>query len=38
VQVTVRAMRRLTLAHGILAFFFNAGVLALAVNILATAL
>lgn len=38
VQVVSRAMRRLTLAHGILAFFFNAGVLALAVNILATAL
>jgi len=38
VQVISRPMRRLTLAHGILAFFFNAGVLALAVNILATAL
>lgn len=38
VQVVSRAMRRLTLAHGILSFFFNAGVLALAVNILATAL
>ena len=38
VQVTSRAMRRLTLAHGVLAFFFNAGVLALAVNMLATAL
>jgi uncharacterized membrane protein len=38
VQVTSKPMRRLTLAHGILAFFFNAGVLALAVNILATAL
>jgi uncharacterized membrane protein len=38
VQVTSRAMRRLTLAHGVLSFFFNAGVLALAVNILATAL
>ncbi len=38
VQVTSRAMRRLTLAHGVVSFFFNAGVLALAVNILATAL
>jgi uncharacterized membrane protein len=38
VQVDTRQMRRLTLAHGVLAFFFNAGVLALAVNILATAL
>jgi len=38
VQVTSRAMRRLTLAHGVLAFFFNAGVLALAVNIFASAL
>jgi uncharacterized membrane protein len=38
VQVTSKGMRRLTLAHGILSFFFNAGVLALAVNILATAL
>jgi uncharacterized membrane protein len=38
VQVLTKAMRRLTLAHGVLAFFFNAGVLALAVNILATAL
>jgi len=38
VQVTSGAMRKLTLAHGVFAFFFNAGVLALAVNILATAL
>lgn len=38
VQITSRAMRKLTLAHGVFAFFFNAGVLALAVNILATAL
>ncbi len=38
VQVTSRAMRRLTLVHGVLAFFFNTGVLALAVNILASAL
>lgn len=38
VQVTSRPIRRLTLAHGVLSFFFNTGVLALAVNILATAL
>lgn len=38
VQVLSKPMRRLTLAHGVLSFFFNAGVLALAVNILATAL
>ena len=38
VNVTSRPMRRLTLAHGVLAFFFNAGVLALAVNILAAVL
>jgi uncharacterized membrane protein len=38
VQVLSKSMRRLTLAHGVLSFFFNAGVLALAVNILATAL
>jgi uncharacterized membrane protein len=35
VQVTSSSMRKLTLSHGILSFFFNAGVLALAVNILA---
>jgi uncharacterized membrane protein len=38
VQVTSRTMRRLTLVHGIVAFFFNTGVLALAINILANAL
>jgi uncharacterized membrane protein len=38
VQVTTRQMRRLVLAHGVLSFFFNAGVLAVAVNILAAAL
>jgi uncharacterized membrane protein len=38
VQVESREMRRLTLVHGVLAFFFNAGVLALAVNILASVL
>jgi uncharacterized membrane protein len=38
VQVTSRSMRRITLLHGVLSFFFNTGVLALAVNILASAL
>jgi uncharacterized membrane protein len=38
VQILTKPMRRLTLAHGVLAFFFNAGVLALAVNIFAAAL
>jgi len=38
VQVTSRAMRRLTLLHGVLAFFFNTIVLALSVNLLASAL
>ena len=38
VQIVSKEMRRLTLAHGVLSFFFNAGVLALAVNILASAL
>jgi uncharacterized membrane protein len=38
VQVTSRPMRRLTLMHGVLSFFFNTGVLALAVNIIASAL
>jgi uncharacterized membrane protein len=38
VQVTTRGMRRLTLAHGVLSFFFNTGVLALAVNLVASAL
>jgi uncharacterized membrane protein len=31
-------MRRLTLAHGVLSFFFNTGVLALAINIIASVL
>ncbi len=35
VQVTGRHIRRLALAHGVLAFFFNAGILALAVNYIA---
>ncbi|HUK59500.1 MAG TPA: DUF1345 domain-containing protein [Stellaceae bacterium] len=38
VQVTSHAMRRITLAHGVLSFFFNTGVLALAVNIIAGAI
>lgn len=38
VQVTSRRMRRLTLAHGVLSFFFNTGILALAINIVAGAL
>lgn len=38
VQVTSRAMRRMTLIHGILSFFFNAVILALAVNLLAGSL
>jgi uncharacterized membrane protein len=38
VQVTSPAMRRVTLIHGVLAFFFNTVILALAVNLLAGAL
>ena len=38
VQVTSRPMRRLTLLHGVLAFFFNTVILALAVNLLASSL
>lgn len=37
VQVTSRHMRRMTLGHGVLAFFFNAVILALAVNFIAGA-
>ena len=33
VQITDKTMRRLTTAHGTISFFFNAAVLALAVNI-----
>jgi uncharacterized membrane protein len=36
VQVTSRQMRRLTLLHGVLSFFFNTIILALAVNLLAS--
>jgi uncharacterized membrane protein len=35
VQVTGRALRRLTLGHGVLSFFFNTGILALAINLAA---
>ena len=38
VQITRRHMRRLTLGHGVLSFFFNAGILALAVNLIASAI
>jgi uncharacterized membrane protein len=38
VQVDSRHMRRLTLGHGVLAFFFNAVILALAVNFIAGAI
>ena len=35
VEVTSRAMRRVVMLHGILSFFFNTAVIALAVNIAA---
>jgi len=38
VQVTSRAMRRLTLAHGVVSFVFNTVILALAVNLVAGSL
>jgi uncharacterized membrane protein len=38
VQVTSRAMRRMVLAHGVLSFFFNTFILALAVNFVAGSL
>jgi uncharacterized membrane protein len=34
-SVTSRPMRRLTLTHGVLSFFFNTVILSLAVNLLA---
>lgn len=37
VQVTSRVLRRLVLAHGVLAFIFNTLILALAINIAASA-
>jgi uncharacterized membrane protein len=33
VQITSKAIRRLTTVHGVASFFFNVAVLALAVNI-----
>jgi len=38
VQVTSKVMRRLTLMHGVLSFFFNTIILALAVNVVASSL
>ena len=38
VQVTSRPMRRITLIHGVLSFFFNTVILALSVNLLAGSL
>jgi len=38
VQVTSRAMRRITLMHGVLSFFFNTVILALSVNLVASSL
>jgi uncharacterized membrane protein len=38
VQVLSRRMRRLTLVHGVLAFIFNIAVLALSINIIASAI
>jgi uncharacterized membrane protein len=38
VQITSRAMRRVTLLHSVLSFFFNTIILALAVNLLAGSL
>ena len=38
IQVTSRAMRRMTLLHGVLSFFFNTVILALSVNLLAGSL
>jgi uncharacterized membrane protein len=38
VQVTSRAMRRMTLIHSVLSFFFNTVILALSVNLLAGSL
>jgi uncharacterized membrane protein len=35
VQVTSRSMRRLTLLHGVLSFFFNTAILAMSINIIA---
>ncbi|HXX65069.1 MAG TPA: DUF1345 domain-containing protein, partial [Bacteroidota bacterium] len=37
VQVTSRRLRRLTLIHGIISFAFNTVILALTINVIATA-
>lgn len=36
VEVTARRIRRVTLFHGILAFFYNAAILALVINLILT--
>jgi uncharacterized membrane protein len=36
VQITGRALRRLALFHGVVAFFFNMIILALTINIIAS--
>jgi uncharacterized membrane protein len=36
VQVAERELRRLTIVHGILSFFFNTVILALAINLAAS--
>ena len=36
VQITSGRMRRLALAHGLLAFFYNIGVVALSVSVVAS--
>lgn len=38
IAITARRMRRVTTAHGLLAFIFNLGVLALTVNVVASAI
>jgi uncharacterized membrane protein len=38
VAVTAKAIRRTVLAHGVVSFFFNVALLALTVNIAASAL
>jgi uncharacterized membrane protein len=35
VQTISRSMRRLTLLHGVLSFFFNTSILAMSINIIA---
>jgi uncharacterized membrane protein len=36
VQITSKAIRRLTAVHGVISFFFNVAVLALTVNIVSS--